>query len=94
MAYRLVGLASRMCLEMGLHRRDAVLKSFNTEEELAAVNRLFWSVYCLDRRWCFGTGLPFVIQDEDIDPCLPEPVSTLFKRIFVQRISLTEMYVG
>ena len=75
MAYRLIGLAARMCLEMGLHRRDAVLKAFNTDEELAAVNQLFWSVYCLDRRWCFGTGLPFVIQDEDIDPCLSDPVS-------------------
>lgn len=67
-----------MCLEMGLHRRDAVLRAFNTEEELVAVNKLFWSVYCLDRRWSIGTGLPFTIQDEDIDPYLPEPVSHLF----------------
>lgn len=28
----------------------------------------------LDRRWSFGTGLPFAIQDADIDPLLPEPV--------------------
>lgn len=75
MAYRLIGLAGRMCLEMGLHRQDAVMKAFTSEEEVRSVNRLFWSVYSLDRRWSFGTGLPFVIQDEDIDPALPDPVS-------------------
>ncbi|EER26054.1 Fungal specific transcription factor, putative [Coccidioides posadasii C735 delta SOWgp] len=73
LAYRLIGIAARMCVEIGLHRRDAVLKAFNNEEELISVNKLFWSIYCLDRRWSIGTGLPFTIQDEDIDPYLPEP---------------------
>lgn len=74
MAYRLIGLAARMCLEMGLHRRDALLKSFPVEQQWSDITRLFWTVYSLDRRWSFGTGLPFVIQDEDIDPNLPDPV--------------------
>lgn len=26
----------------------------------------YWSVYTLDRRWSFGTGLPFAVQDSDI----------------------------
>ncbi|KAI1910931.1 hypothetical protein LOZ61_004132 [Ophidiomyces ophidiicola] len=73
LAYRSIGIAARMCLEIGLHRRDAVLKAFHTDEELAAANKLFWSVYSLDRRWSVGTGLPFTIQDEDIDPYLPDP---------------------
>ena len=51
MAYRLIGLAGRMCLEVGLHRRDAVTKAFTSGEEVLSVNRLFWSVYSLDRRW-------------------------------------------
>ena len=76
-AYRMIGVASRMCLEMGLHRRDALTKLFKNEEAMVAANRLFWSVYSLDRRWSLGTGLPFVIQDEDIDSSLPEPVSIL-----------------
>jgi hypothetical protein len=63
-----------MCLEMGLHRRDALVKSFPDEEQWVEITRLFWAVYSLDRRWSLGTGLPFVIQDEDIDPNLPEPV--------------------
>lgn len=75
MAYRLIGLAARMCLEMGLHRKDALVKSFPLENQWTEVTRIFWTVYSLDRRWSLGTGLPFVIQDEDIDPNLPEPVS-------------------
>lgn len=35
---------------------------------------LFWAVYNLDRRWSFGTGMPFAMQDSDIDPLLPKPV--------------------
>lgn len=75
MAYRVIGLAARMCLEMGLHRREALVRSFPDEEHRDEITRLFWSVYSLDRRWGLGTGLPFVIQDEDIDHNLPEPVS-------------------
>jgi hypothetical protein len=74
MAYRIIGLAARMCLELGLHRRDAVMRSFPSESDRLWVSKIFWSIYILDRRWSFGTGLPFVFQDDDIDPTLPEPV--------------------
>ncbi|KAH8697244.1 putative fungal-specific transcription factor [Talaromyces proteolyticus] len=77
LSYRIIGLAARMCLELGLHRRDAVAKVFSAEADRSQITRLFWSVYSLDRRWSFGTGLPFVIQDEDIDPTLPEPDDSL-----------------
>lgn len=73
-SYRIVGPTARACFELGLHRWDAVLKDFPIEEDRAQAIRLFWSVYNLDRRFSFGTGLPFVIQDDDIDPNLPEPV--------------------
>jgi len=62
-----------MCVELGLHRRDALFKNFPDEEDRAHAMRLFWSIYCLDRRWSFGTGMPFAMQDADIDPSLPEP---------------------
>ncbi|KAL2845394.1 fungal-specific transcription factor domain-containing protein [Aspergillus pseudodeflectus] len=77
LAYRIIGVAARMCLEMGLHRRDALAKSFPDEAQWPEVVKIFWSIYSLDRRWSFGTGLPFVIQDEDIDPNLPEPDPSL-----------------
>ncbi|KAK2788951.1 hypothetical protein FQN52_006484 [Onygenales sp. PD_12] len=77
MAYRFIGHATRMCLELGLHRREGLLKACPNDEDLPGVVKSFWSVYCLDRRWSFGMGLPFVIQDEDIDSSLPEPDDSL-----------------
>lgn len=62
-----------MCVELGLHRREAFLKRVIAEDERASVTKLFWCTYVLDRRWSFGTGMPFAIQDSDIDETLPEP---------------------
>jgi len=73
LAWRLIGQVARMCIELGLHRRDSFFKSITDEEERSSVLRLFWSIYVLDRRWSFGTGMPFALQDADIDPNLPEP---------------------
>jgi hypothetical protein len=75
LAWRIIGLAARMCLELGLHRRETLLRNFEGEEERSQATTLFWSIYVLDRRWSFGTGIPFALQDADIDPALPEPVS-------------------
>jgi len=66
-----------MCIELGLHRRDALFKALPDDEERSSAVNLFWAVYVLDRRWSFGTGMPFAIQDSDIDPTLPEPVRLL-----------------
>lgn len=74
MCYRITGMNARACLELGLHRWDAVIKAFPTESDWTEVVRLFWAIYNLDRRFSFGTGLPFAIPDSDIDPSLPEPV--------------------
>lgn len=74
-AWRFIGVAARSCIEMGLHRRESLLKSFSNEAEYLAAAKLFWVVYALDRRWSFGTGMPFALQDADIDANLPEPVS-------------------
>jgi hypothetical protein len=73
LAWRIVGLAARQCLELGLHRRETYTSIFPDPEEQAAAIRTFWSVYVLDRRWSFGTGMPFALQDADIDPNLPKP---------------------
>ena len=62
-----------MCTEIGLHRKDSLLKNFTNEVEYLEAIRTFWVVYALDRRWSFGTGMPFALQDGDIDPYLPEP---------------------
>jgi hypothetical protein len=64
-----------MALEMGLHRKETLFTVFPDPSRRSMLVRLFWCVYVLDRRWGFGTGLPFAIQDSDIDPELPQPVS-------------------
>jgi hypothetical protein len=61
-------------LELGLHRRDTYVALFPDPEEQAAAIRTFWTIYVLDRRWSFGTGMPFALQDADIDTNVPKPV--------------------
>ncbi|KAG4025101.1 hypothetical protein MFRU_066g00040 [Monilinia fructicola] len=73
LAWRIIGQVVRMSIELGLHRRDSFLKVVVDGRERMAITKLFWSIYVLDRRWSFGTGMPFALQDSDIDPNLPEP---------------------
>ncbi|RDW71865.1 hypothetical protein BP5796_07899 [Coleophoma crateriformis] len=73
LAWRIIGQVARMCIELGLHRRDSLFKTVTDEDERRSAIKLFWSIYVLDRRWSFGTGMPFALQDADIDPSLPEP---------------------
>jgi hypothetical protein len=75
LAWRTIGLAARIALEMGLHLHDPSFTTLQEREERDRANRLFWCIYCLDKRWSLGTGLPFAIHDDDIDSSLPEPVS-------------------
>ncbi|KAF2018901.1 hypothetical protein BU24DRAFT_364238 [Aaosphaeria arxii CBS 175.79] len=78
LAWRIIGLAARQCIELGLHRRETYSgTTFSDPEEQATAIRTFWSVYVLDRRWSFGTGMPFALQDADIDPNLPKPDDSL-----------------
>lgn len=74
LAWRVMGQVARLCLEMGLHRRDGIAQIQGEQERKNALNT-FWSAYVLDRRWSFGTGFPFVVHDDKIDPGLPFPVS-------------------
>lgn len=73
----MIGLTARLAIELGLHRKETYEKMPAEERELSIL--LFWSIYTLDRRWSFGTGMPFALQDSDIDPQLPRPVSSLAK---------------
>ncbi|KAF3761356.1 hypothetical protein M406DRAFT_333424 [Cryphonectria parasitica EP155] len=72
LAWRVMGQVARLCLEMGLHRRDGIAKIAGAKDRRNAINT-FWSAYVLDRRWSFGTGFPFVVHDDKIDPHLPWP---------------------
>ncbi|KAI0391919.1 hypothetical protein F5Y17DRAFT_383138 [Xylariaceae sp. FL0594] len=72
LCWRVMGQVLRLCLELGLHRRDVIDQIRDEDERWTAVNT-FWSVYVLDRRWAFSAGLPYVVSDEEIDPDLPSP---------------------
>lgn len=69
-------MAARGSMELGLHRQETWHKTggvFPGALEWMWASRLFWCIYVLDRKWSFGTGLPFAIQDSDMDTNLPEP---------------------
>ncbi|KIW99466.1 uncharacterized protein Z518_11205 [Rhinocladiella mackenziei CBS 650.93] len=69
---RFSGFAARLCLEMGLHRREIVEKTFPNPEERSVALRTFWSVYMLERRTSLDLGIPFYIQDSYVHPSLFE----------------------
>lgn len=71
-SWRIIGLTARLCIELGLHRHETY-DAMTDETERSEAILLFWSIYSLDRRWSFGTGMPFALQDTDIDPMLPKP---------------------
>ncbi|CAK4032342.1 related to fungal specific transcription factor [Lecanosticta acicola] len=71
-SWRLIGLTARLCIELGLHRKETY-DAIQDDGDRSDTMLLFWAIYVLDRRWSFGTGMPFALQDSDIDPQLPKP---------------------
>jgi hypothetical protein len=69
-----MGQVVRLCIELGLHRREVIDMINDKEDRRIAINT-FWSAFVLDRRWAFSAGLPYVVADGEIDPDLPYPVS-------------------
>ncbi|KAJ5688844.1 hypothetical protein N7462_003236 [Penicillium macrosclerotiorum] len=85
LAWRTIGIVERMCLEKGLHRRETLNQPAIISAGRDRVLRLFWSIYILDMRWSFGTGMPFSLEDTDIDPWLPEPEEkTPYLRVMIR----------
>lgn len=91
LAWRTIGLAARIALELGLHRRESLEENFPDPQKRHWALRLFWCIYVLDRRWSFGTSLPFALQESDIDPDLPHLVYTLLH--FLSRILTNGYYL-
>lgn len=60
----MIGLAVKLCVSMGLHRR-ACTSNFGIKSELD--KRLFWTCYMLDREVTLTMGRPPSICDHDID---------------------------
>ncbi|KAJ8118776.1 hypothetical protein OPT61_g319 [Boeremia exigua] len=69
-ASRLGGLVIRMALQLGLHRCPARFPSFSVGEKEHR-QRIFWSLYAIDRFICQSMGLPLSLHDDDVDVCYP-----------------------
>ena len=72
-SWRVIGIAARLCVELGLHRSETYTSLFATDDERDAALCVFWSVYVLDKRWSLGTGMASALSDGDIDPRLEKP---------------------
>jgi proline utilization trans-activator len=69
-AYAYTGLALRLSLMLGLHRKVENGPTMTAPEREHRI-RVWWTVYCLDRLMSSKVGHPAMIQDEDIDTQLP-----------------------
>ncbi|OAL06411.1 hypothetical protein IQ06DRAFT_78932 [Phaeosphaeriaceae sp. SRC1lsM3a] len=69
-ASRLGGLINRMAHQIGLHRCPSRYATFSTSEKELR-QRIFWSLYAIDRFICQSMGLPLGLNDDDIDVCFP-----------------------
>ncbi|KAF4959003.1 hypothetical protein FSARC_10872 [Fusarium sarcochroum] len=58
LAWRSTGTVLRLLQELDCQDSNS--------HDIEIDDKLFWTVYTLDRRWSFGTGLPFAIPDTDI----------------------------
>ncbi|EKV12363.1 hypothetical protein PDIG_44910 [Penicillium digitatum PHI26] len=70
----MVGMAARMCFEMGLHREEAYDHRGNpiTPASTFTIHRRWlWCVLAMDRVVSITLGRPFAIHLEDVDLALP-----------------------
>ena len=67
---RLEGLAVRMAFHLGLHRCPMQSPKM-PRQEAELRQRMFWSMYCIDRYICIRLGIPLAIRDAEVNVCLP-----------------------
>ncbi|KPM41901.1 hypothetical protein AK830_g4608 [Neonectria ditissima] len=67
LAWRGNGIVMRLLQELTCHGSDNMRAGSSSEMLQEVGEKLYWVAYTLDRRWSFGTGLPFAVQDSDIN---------------------------
>lgn len=73
LSWRYIGNALRILQELGYHSSKSLARF--TPQERARAEKILWAAYIMDRRWSFGTGLPFGISEFDIDHDIETMVS-------------------
>jgi hypothetical protein len=74
-SYSMFGLSLRMAINMGMHRSLNTRMLQAQDQELR--NRLWWTVYVLERHFAVAPGRPLSIDDAEIDTALPTFVPSL-----------------
>ncbi|KAJ4152150.1 hypothetical protein NW765_017659 [Fusarium oxysporum] len=67
LAWRGIGTVMRLLQELSCNSSDDLWPKPSSNQPKDINEKLYWSAYTLDRRWSFGTGLPFAVQDADIN---------------------------
>ncbi|KAJ3528390.1 hypothetical protein NM208_g10220 [Fusarium decemcellulare] len=68
-AYNVLGLGMRMAVNMGMHRAVGADDLHPQVRELR--NRLWWTLYTLERQLTFQLGRPLMLDDDEIDASFP-----------------------
>ncbi|KAL4898198.1 fungal-specific transcription factor domain-containing protein [Aspergillus ambiguus] len=68
--WHLLGIAMRLCIDMGLHRHNPDWNFAPDEWDIR--QRLFWVTYAMDRTVCFNLGRPLTLSDDHIDALFPD----------------------
>ncbi|PCG89350.1 Transcription factor [Penicillium occitanis (nom. inval.)] len=94
-AWRLIGLASKACYELGLHQASDENQSRAQAPSSLSLKALFCSIYILDRTVSFITDLPYATKDEDIDErCFDLGASAPFVTVTVEYTRLIHEIIG
>lgn len=56
----------RLLQELVCHGPEGLHTPFSPYPLENIGEKFYWCAYTLDRRWSFGTGLPFAVQDSEI----------------------------
>lgn len=86
-AYSIIGIASRLCFQAGLHQQSSCSWRAYTPFDMHMRQRVFWTIYFLDRRISLSCGRPYGIREADIDIEQPaylyDKVSSITKATFL-----------
>lgn len=66
LAWRAIGNVLRSLHEIIAQNTEDAPNPTTLDQLKDVGEKFYWSVYTLDRRWGFGTGLPFSVHDSDI----------------------------
>ncbi|KAJ4350421.1 uncharacterized protein N0V89_009042 [Didymosphaeria variabile] len=82
-AYSIIGQAIRMCFQAGLHQQSSSSWRTYTPFEIHMRQRIFWTIYFLDRRISISCGRPYSVRESDID--IEQPAYLYDKEIHPDR---------